>query len=77
MFRKISSISWEIWGGALIRAGALITANTVIKMDIQHKDQFMFDVFMTWNIVCMATTIPYLNHITLWRGMFSYLHEVS
>ncbi len=27
MFRKISSISLEIWGGALIRTGALITVN--------------------------------------------------
>ncbi len=29
MFRKISSISWEIWGRALIRTGALIAANMV------------------------------------------------
>ena len=29
MIRKISSLRWEIWGGVLIRAGALITANTV------------------------------------------------
>ncbi len=31
MFRKISSISSKIWGGALIRAEALITANTVYR----------------------------------------------
>ena len=29
MFRKISSVSWEIWGGVFIRAGVLITANMV------------------------------------------------
>ena len=29
MFRKISSICCEIWGGVLIGAGVLITANTV------------------------------------------------
>ena len=38
MFRKISSINCEIWGGALIRAGALITVNTVLvnKVSAQH-----------------------------------------
>ena len=29
MFRKISYINCEIWGGVLIRTGALITVNTV------------------------------------------------
>ena len=40
MFRKISSISWEIWGGALIRAGALITVNTVYNI----QDFFFFQI---------------------------------
>ena len=40
MFWKSSSISWEIWGGALIRTGALITANMlyIIENDFTKMD---------------------------------------
>ena len=49
MIRKISSRNWEIWGGAFIRAGALIMANTVCviiekrQSNITHAEHIKYN----------------------------------
>ena len=57
MFRKISSISREILGQALVRAGALITADTVYveKCEISGLAyEFELVIDMVNNVLCMV-----------------------
>ena len=67
MFSKISSISWEIWGGAVIRAGALITANTVYTFFKPPIRTRLYKILILWVLTEASVQIGFSFIITVTR----------